>query len=281
MENTDGVTPEVQVVAVADALAWEASLDPELFDPAAADIASGEDQNLDEALKYRDMAEREDPASRLALMTFEERIDLVERAVKRNPLHREVLYKTLKYCMERRLLPDVEESIASYPEFPSTAQSPYYLLHFLVKDGGIDVFELDEEGEVVTEERKEGLTEDEIDDLVAQYAYQTNDIGAVIVEKMSPKNRLIELLGIVPDYYDTYIEVLGFLEEKKTFASVDTLLRGRDVLMANRDPGDRPIQPSVFIDKLEKAGGIYWDGGWLITPEGKELLETLQERNEA
>ena len=276
MGETDGAAPEGGVIGVVDEIAQGVS-----SGPASPGLdTAGAEPGKDDVSKYTDVAERENAAVSLDSMTFEERIALLERSVKRNPLHREVLYKTLKYCMERRLLPDVEETIASYPEFPGTAQSPYFLLNFLVKDGGIDVFELDEEGDVVTEERKEGLDEDAIDDLVVQYAYQTNDIGKTVVEEMSPKNRLIELLGIVPEYYDTYIEVLGFLEEKKSFAAVDTLLRGREVLMATRGPDERPLQPSVFIDKLERAGGIYWDGGWIITPEGKELLETLKERNE-
>ncbi|MCL1799247.1 MAG: hypothetical protein FWG23_05890 [Eggerthellaceae bacterium] len=223
-----------------------------------------------------DFAERVDPASRLEDMAFEERVAYLTRVVMSNPMQREILYKTLKYCSSRRVLSDVEESIAAYPEFAGATQSPYYLLLFLVNGGGIDAFDLDAEGEVVTAERKEGLGIDEIDDLVAQYAYETNEVGKYLIEEMSPKNRLVELLDIVPEYYDTYIEVLGFLEEKQSFADVDRLLRGREVLTANRNAGDRPIQPSVFIDKLEKAGGIYWEEGWRITPEGKELLEALE-----
>ena len=228
-----------------------------------------------------EVSERPVNTSVLDAMSFEERIEHLARAVKRNPLQREILYKALKFCITRRLLPDVEEMIASCPEFEGAGQSPFFLLRFVVQAGGIEVFEIDEEGEEVTDDRKAGLSEDEIDDLVAQYAYETNDIGKTVVEQMSPKNRMIELLEIEPAYYDTYIEVLGFLEEKQSFAAIDTLLRGREVLMANRDPSDRPIQPSVFIDKLERAGGIYWEKGWVVTEEGKELLETLRERNQA
>ena len=149
---------------------------------------------------------------------------------------------------------------------------------FLIKGGGTELLELDENGEIILPEQKEGLTEDEIDDLVVELAFETNEYGKELVERMSPKNRLLELLDITPQYFDTFIEVLGFLTEKQSMADVDTLLRGRDVLMAGREPGERPVQPSVFVDKLEKAGGIYWEKGWLITEAGRELLETLEER---
>ncbi|MDR2721404.1 MAG: hypothetical protein LBB35_00865, partial [Coriobacteriaceae bacterium] len=93
-----------------------------------------------------DFAEKAKKASQLETMSFEERIAHLRTVVSSNPLQRELLYKTLKYCSTRRILPDVEESIASYPEFSGATQSPYYLLLFLVNGGGIDAFDLDEEG---------------------------------------------------------------------------------------------------------------------------------------
>jgi len=211
-------------------------------------------------------------------LDFEERVAHLKGVVNRHPLHREIFYKTLKYCTERRILPEVEDFIIACTEFEAVSQSPYYLLMFLLRGGGIETYELDENGELVLPEQKEGLSEDEIDDLVMQFAFETNEFGRELVERMSPKKRILELLEITPAYYDTFIEVMDFLTDKRSLADVDKLLRGRDVLMAGRDPNDRPIQPSVFIDKLEKTGGIYWEKGWLITEEGKEVLETLLER---
>jgi hypothetical protein len=149
---------------------------------------------------------------------------------------------------------------------------------YLIKAEGLETFELDEQGEVVVETQKEGLNEDEIDDLVFGFAYRTTEAGLEVVERMSPQARLFSLLEIAPEYYDTYLEVLDYLCEKHSMAEVDTLLRGRPVLLARREPGDRPIQASVFIDKLERAGGIVWQGGWTITDEGRELLEAIRAR---
>lgn len=218
--------------------------------------------------------------AKLEEMSFDERIAHLKKTVTRHPLHRELHYKTLIYCCERHILPDVENFIATCPEFPSADQSPYFLLRFLVQAGGIDAYELDEAGRVITQDQKEGLSEDEIDDLIYQFAYETNEVGRELIRLMSPSERLQELFDLSPEHYDTYIELLDFLTEKRSFAHVDNLLRGRDALMAGREAGDRPLQASVFVDKLERAGAIYWEGGWLITPEGREVLETLKERKE-
>jgi hypothetical protein len=211
-------------------------------------------------------------------MSFDERVEYLKKKVLSNPSHREIHYKTLRFCCKRHTLPEVEDFIGSCPEFPNAAQSQYFLLQFLLKGGGIEIFELDENGSIVTLEQKESLTIDEIDDLVVQLAYETNEYGRALVEQMSPKARLLEVFEITPHYYDTFIEVMEFLAVKRSFAEVDTLLRGRDVLTAGRGLDDPPIQPSVFIDALEKAGGIYWNKGWVLASEGEELLESLKKR---
>ena len=213
-----------------------------------------------------------------ASMSFEERVDFLRKVLIRSPLRREINYKILKYCLDRHVLSEVEDFIGSCQEFKSAEQSQFYILRFLLSGGGIDVFEIDENGEVVTEGQKEGLSEDEIDDLVMTSSYETNEVGRALVEQMSPRRRLLELMEIMPEQYDTFIEVMEFLTQKRTLAQVDRALRGRAVLMAGRASDEIPLQPSVFVDRLERAGGICWNNGWLITDEGREVLETLRER---
>lgn len=214
----------------------------------------------------------------LESMSFEERVNHLREVVFKNPLEREIHYKTLKFCFERRTLQEIEEFIGSLPEFSAAAQSQYYLLQFLLRGAGIEEYEVDAYGKTVRPEQKEGLTEDEIDDLVVTLAYETNEYGRELVEQISPKNRILETLEIMPNHYDTFVEVLDFLTEKRSLSQVDSLLRGRDVLMVGRAPSDRPLQPSVFVDKLEKAAAIYWEKGWIISDEGREILEILKER---
>jgi hypothetical protein len=196
-----------------------------------------------------------------------------------NSASRNLLYSILAHCApQRRELHELEEFIQASPEFQTTTQPPYFLIKWLVEAGSLDEVALDEAGEDITPERVVGLTEDEVYDLIGAYTYATNDVGRAIIEEFNPKHRLITLLDIAPDRYDTYVEVLGFLTQRRTYMEVDELLRGRPVLLSGRQPGDRPMQPSVFVDKLAAAGGIGWDEGWIITEEGKELLDTLKDR---
>jgi hypothetical protein len=220
------------------------------------------------------------PQSEYVPLSFEEKVEHACHLLLANSLNRPSLYQILKACSTGRwLLADLEQHIQERPEFSTATQPPYFLVQWLVDAHALDEFDLDAAGEVLEPQRFEGLSEDEIDDLIEDFAFETNEVGAEVLERFSPKHRLMELLDIVPERYDTYIEVLGFLEQKRPFAEVDALLRGREILRSGREPGEPPMQPSVFIDKLAAAGGAVWSDGWQITEEGKELLETIRERS--
>ncbi|MDR3307630.1 MAG: hypothetical protein LBS58_01870 [Coriobacteriales bacterium] len=212
-------------------------------------------------------------------LSFEAKAFRACELLQANPLNRTVLYRILVACASKRiLLHDLEGYILEQPEFKGATQPPYFLIDWLVDYSALDVAEIDHEGNDIAPEQKEGLSEDEVDDLIDDFAFSTSEVGKAVIEEFSPRNRLIDLLGIVPERYDTYVEVLELLTEKRPLSVIDGLLRGRDVLMSGRKPGENPMQPSVFVDKLADAGGIIYDGGWQITPEGKELLEAIKDR---
>ncbi|WP_270299375.1 hypothetical protein [Eggerthella sinensis] len=39
----------------------------------------------------------------------------------------------------------------------------------------------------------------------------------------------------------------------------------------SREAGDGGVQPSVFVDKLERAGALFYDGGWQATEAGLKV----------
>ena len=198
-----------------------------------------------------------------------------------NPLNRPALYTILKACSQKTwFLSDLEVYIQSLDEYQKATQPPYFLVQWLVDALVLNTWEIDAHGEEITPERIEGLTEDEIDDLAVDTAFKTNAAGMKILEEFSPKSRLMELLEISPARYDTYLEVLEFLREERSFADLDRLLRGKAILMDGRMEGERPMQPSVFVDKLSAVGGIIFREGWVLTEEGKELLDTIKNKQE-
>ncbi len=212
-------------------------------------------------------------------LTFDQAYDILGRCVTRHPLNRDVLYDALVYCAEERILRDAENHLAALPAFATATQNQYFLLMSLVKAYGLDYIERDEAGELVTADRKEGLTEDEIDDLVATVSFKTTEVGLSFVEQNKPQARLVSLLQLNPERVDTYREVLEFVDgQPRSYNDIKELLAGRPVLQTFIDGKLETMQPSVFVDKLERAGALVWNNGWTLTREGKEFLIDLQNK---
>lgn len=214
-------------------------------------------------------------------MSFDEKVADLMRFVQFEPLIREIDYKVLAYCFERRGLSDIEEYIAGLPEFKSATRDQYSLVTELTRHHGLTFFELDEAGNQVTDEDKAGLTENEVDDLVAGFAYRTTDVGREAVERLDPRRRLAELLEAVPSRRDAYTALLEFVRDKRSFAEIDSFMRSCDVAELSCAAGDGGVQPSVFVDKLERAGAIFYDGGWQATKAALGFLGAGEEPSRA
>lgn len=210
-------------------------------------------------------------------LTPEEKLNVLGTTVMRHPLNREILYKTLAFCSTERPLREAEEYIASLPQFPLATQNQYAMLMSLVKAHGLELIERDEEGERVYPDQKVGLTEDEIDDLVASISFKNTSVGASFVSHNEPRARLTDLFDLTPERADAYVELLEFIAaEPRSYAQIDSLLRGRPVLQTVIDGRSETMQPSVFVDKLGRAGALVWKDGWVLTEEGREFLEDLK-----
>ncbi|MEC4273311.1 hypothetical protein VJ923_09095 [Adlercreutzia sp. R25] len=209
-------------------------------------------------------------------LTFEEKLAALNMTVMRHPLNREILYKALAYCREERPLREAEDYIASLPQFELATQNQYYLLMSLAKAHGLELIERDERGERVFDDQKEGLSEDEVDDLIASISFKTTEVGDYFVDYNKPQARLADLLGLVPERADTYVELLRFVEsEPRPYGQIEALLRGKPALQTVIDGRLETMQPSVFVDKLERAGALVWKDGWTLTEEGREFLRDL------
>ncbi|MDR3053472.1 MAG: hypothetical protein LBU48_06405 [Coriobacteriales bacterium] len=207
-------------------------------------------------------------------LTFEQKVDHVAHLLLANTLNRPTLYRILGITAQGAVpLFDLEDQIQKLPEFTTATQPPYYLIEWLVDAEALRFIEVDATGAPITDEQREGKTADEIDDLIDDMIIEITDVGREVAAIFDPRDRLATLLQDKPVRYDTYVEVLEFLTQKHSYNQIDSLLRGRPILFDGRDPGDPPMQPSVFVDKLAAAGAIVFDEGWIITPEGRALLQ--------
>ena len=208
------------------------------------------------------------------ILTFEEKLDELDYAVTRQSLNRDILYNVLGFCTIEHPLNEVEQFIMARPDFAHATLSPYHLIQVLVKHHGLIAIDRDEEGLEVTLERKEGLTEDEIDDLVVVTDYLTTAVGETFHTQHLPEARIAELMADEPSRKETYLELLAFCDEApRTYMEVTNLLDGREVLKFRNDGTPENIQPSVLLDRLQRAGAVQWDNSWKTTEEGKAYLQ--------
>ena len=252
----------------------DAPTDEQTEDELVADLTdvARESDSLD------DIQVSEADAGYIDPVVFGRMVAKVTEAVTRNPLQRELFYKVLSFCQESKPLREIEQMVMALPGFERTSANAYHFIAVMENAGGLERFELDDEGDVVDDARKAGLTEDEIDDLVAEYAFMTTPAGQAVVEQHTPRARIIELLGLVPERRDTYIELMEFLaEEPRTYNEVTQLLDGRDGLWHLDSKGNPELmQPSVFLDKLHDAAAIEWQQGWQLSEEGRAYLDELK-----
>lgn len=210
-------------------------------------------------------------------LTHEEQVAVIVKLMD-NPRFREIYYAILDYCQEQRRLGDVETLVGQQPEFEHCGQNQYRLIINLEDAGALDRIELDEQGTCVTEEMKEGLTEDEIDDLVFDYAFIDTEAGREVRNQMKPEKRMDDLMNMFPKRAQTYCRVLDFCKQPRTFQEINSLLKGADVLSTGsaNTITNVPLQPSVFIDQLERSGALVWKGSWNVTEGGRRYLELME-----
>ncbi len=257
---------EPEFEAAVDSPLAEESIEEECVAQEASRLMA-KDQRILEQASYEQLVE----------MTFDERVASIRKMMDA-PRFREIYFGILNFCCEQRTLGQVEEKIGTFPEFEYCGQNQYRLIINLEDAGALERAELDENGDVVTEDMKEGLTEDEIDDLVLDYAFTTTDAGRVVRDEMQPSNRMEELMSMFPKRVKAYCQVLEFCKTPRSFKEIDALLKGSEVLRSGsaNTITNIPLQPSVFIEQLERSGGLVWKGSWNITEGGKKYLELIQ-----
>ena len=214
----------------------------------------------------------EQPQTPVEELSHEERLAKLRKTVKRQPLHREILYRTLCEARSMKMLSELEEFIGGLPGFQKATQPQYYLIQFLVSSGGLAEYELAGDGHVIQEAEKEGLDEDGIDDLVATWAYETTEIGLEVVDEMTPSKRAMELIDEFAGWEDAVVSTIAFLVEKHTISEINAFFSTLSV----SPEADPHFQFGAMIDRLEKAGMVAWDKGWQTTREGRDFLKTRQ-----
>ena len=96
-------------------------------------------------------------------------------------------------------------------------------------------------------------------------------VGKRVLEQLSATRRLAALYAKDVELAPAFDFVLDLCREPKKRAEVEAGLREQGFLDI---PG---IETSFYVDRLERDGGLVWDGGWLTTEDGLAFLEQKPE----
>ena len=210
----------------------------------------------------------------------EESIARVVECLFNHPRHRELLYKALVHCQTERTEHAAEEFLARQPEAAQALQTPYTLLRNLAAAGGVTVIAHDAQGLALDETRceqlrAEGLDDDALADLVAERRVLTTPAGCAACELLAPEHRTLAAIYKVPERRATFVRLLDFCRTPRKLADINQLLADDPALAPSQRTAGQKLHAGYFIDRLEEAGGLVWDGSWVTTDAGKRALASV------
>lgn len=208
-------------------------------------------------------------------------LDAVERGAKllrSNPTCREILRWALVRCEgEMVSLSQLEREIAALPEYDDSCPEPYFIAQWLADAGCMDFFEVDSGGVAINRAAMEaaGASEDDIDDAIVGYAYQTNEAGGSVAAGYSPSNRVAALMADRPELKPALLEVLAYLKTAHSLGDVSDHV-GHLAARGAEGQNDISVNPIALVNKLSDAGAIsFVDHKWRTTEEGMQLLQSM------
>ena len=210
----------------------------------------------------------------------EESIARVVECLFNHPRHRELLYKALVHCQTARTEHAAEEFLARQPAAAQALQTPYTLLRNLAAAGGVTVIAHDAQGLALDETRceqlrAEGLDDDALADLVAERRVLTTPAGCAACELLAPEHRTLAAIYKVPERRATFVRLLDFCRTPRKLADINQLLADDPALAPSQRTAGQKLHACYFIDRLEEAGGLVWDGSWVTTDAGKRALASV------
>ncbi len=239
----------------------------------------------DHRMKPRPAVQQDDAASGAAAsnsvkseageLSLEEQMDAVLRAVGNQRALQEVLYKLMLFCQEQRTQQEAEDFIAHSDEFVYShiIQSPTSIVGIMVKNHGLSSTQVDAQGEPVTQERSEGLSADELDDLICGTLLKTTPAGVAVTQMISPAKRFEAQLGRNRGRTATFYAILEFCaQEPRKFPQIKEFYTQHDEFSKSTAMDSQQLACDFYVDKLECAGMLVWRGQWEVTQAGRDAL---------
>lgn len=99
--------------------------------------------------------------------------------------------------------------------------------------------------------------------------------GAALLEDYAPRSTLCALFESHPHYADVYRAALWACDSDDgcSRADLEEQIKAMPQLLPDEKTGRTRVYPQYFIDALETAGGIEWDGAWRTTDAGRAAMD--------
>ena len=112
------------------------------------------------------------------------------------------------------------------------------------------------------------------DDAVAEARIAITDAGRTLLAAYAPEATLQALIQSKPCYRDVFAAVLAACDAEAGASRTDLERIVNAFPQLKPDPATQrtAVYPQYFIDALETAGGIAWNGSWRTTDAGKAHL---------
>lgn len=206
---------------------------------------------------------------------FDEQVQAGVAFLRANPSSREVLRWALVRCSGGLAdLFELEDEIRALPIYGTGCPEPFYVLEWLVQAGCMEVFDTDAEGNVVDADalREQGMSEDEIDDLLVGFAYRTNEVGQAVAQAASPANRMKRLIAGHEGSEGAINLALTFFLDGRTLGEFSSYLKD-EIGDEEKTRWGALSSPMVLVNKLAETGALaYGNHAWRTTEEGRQLI---------
>lgn len=196
-----------------------------------------------------------------ANQTSDRAFDATLSLIEENRANKPMLLDILRYCDGvAPLLRDMEAELGPEAQEAGATQPIPILADWLVQSGALESRDVDESGAEIDETRREGLTSDEIDDLVFDAAYRATEAGMKIIQHFDPTRATQEVIAKDPQLSSAYQGLIEFLSTRRSLGEISRYL---DDAWGIGLHGDEGIAASTLVDRLKNAGCIKWDDGWI------------------
>ncbi|MCI9262356.1 hypothetical protein [uncultured Adlercreutzia sp.] len=190
--------------------------------------------------------------------------------IKHNPLLKKPVMTVLALAEDVTDRAALETAAAAAWD-PSFSQTPGAIIDVLVRGGSMTACSF------VNGEPYEGTLEDMQldetvpDDAVAEVRLSLTDEGRALRTAYEPERTVAELLESRPQYDEVFRSVVSSCATEAG-AALPTLEALIATFPVTGGAEKTKVYPQYFIDALETAGAITWDGAWRATAAGRSLL---------